>query len=642
MVIMPVGPPLSAMLAHQPVPVGPVTSPSVGAAVVATATHPVGFPTGSAMRASSAFGHAMSLVVPIRPSAPRESSKSFGGEMPHPIVANGPVLLQTQTIALPVARSATVRVQPVQIQSGPAESGGAAPTEMAPPAADGQIPASGTGGMPPDHGHVQPIQIQFGPNASTTLFKSEWQLTLTAKPVQKIETQTTGIAAIGADSPQVQAAHGALGGVRLDQAAQAQSVALAKSDGKISAPVGLLAGRVSMAAAGNAPILASASASGAVHAAVGHGKSKSDTSPITAKEPTSAALAPFAGAFLLPLPQGLPSPLVPTGPAASSTAASTSGLPDAGLRGTAGLAVAVRELGLSGATSLEAPVAAGGKSASANAPAQTESSQVVQSLTGSGQAGRTPVAQAPSFQGSRSAIGARPVAQAAHGTPGTASPQPPISPVGVFLPVSTIGAPAAVVGVPIQLIGGAGTSPANPPSASQPAVAQLSAAMIGVGPSPVTDAGVAGGTRLTIAMAPPAIGMVSIQIDNGANGTSVIAVGATHPATLASLQNDHAALEQMLTQAGIPIDHRTITFHLEPVRSDTNAAASPAAFEQGGLGGQGQGGQQSGNQGGSHVGRGLSQAYDRRDPAAELAASAQPIAVPKPLLMRRFGVNMMA
>lgn len=176
------------------------------------------------------------------------------------------------------------------------------------------------------------------------------------------------------------------------------------------------------------------------------------------------------------------------------------------------------------------------------------------------------------------------------------------------------------------------TAPTSPSSAT----AQLAAAMVGVGPIPAGEAGGGKGTRVTIAMAPPAIGMVTMQIDRNADGTAVVAVGATHPATLDQLQNDRSALEQMLTQAGVPTDHRTISFRLDtPSPASGNGMGSA---QSGFSGGYGFGGQQRGAQAGhlptaADYPGGL--AYARPDRAAPLSAAPA-------ILLRRFGVNVIA
>jgi hypothetical protein len=179
-----------------------------------------------------------------------------------------------------------------------------------------------------------------------------------------------------------------------------------------------------------------------------------------------------------------------------------------------------------------------------------------------------------------------------------------------------------------------GAAPAN----LQPATTQTAAAMVGITTLPSNNGDA--GTRLTIAMAPPAIGMVSVQIDRASDGSSTIAVGATHPITLAALQTDHAAIDQMLTLAGVPVDHRSVTFHLDA--APTEGATTPAQTNTGPGGGNlGQGADRQPN---DQAARGTPQNYDRRgNTTASPQDVGQPAAFPSaPLQLRRFGVNMMA
>ena len=90
-------------------------------------------------------------------------------------------------------------------------------------------------------------------------------------------------------------------------------------------------------------------------------------------------------------------------------------------------------------------------------------------------------------------------------------------------------------------------------------------------------------------MTPPDLGNVTIRIDRLPDGSASIAVSATHAATLANLHGDRPALEQALTQAGIPLQHRTMEFRLETAStssgagfaSSNNAAGSDASSQQG-------------------------------------------------------------
>lgn len=140
----------------------------------------------------------------------------------------------------------------------------------------------------------------------------------------------------------------------------------------------------------------------------------------------------------------------------------------------------------------------------------------------------------------------------------------------------------------IHTLTAAGTTGQNPAT-------QAAGALIGVEPRQN------GATRLTISMAPPAIGSVTVHIDQSAGGNAAITVTATHPTTLAALQNDHAALTQALTAAGIAPQHQTVSFHLDaPPTTQTNAAMNA------GQGGAPQGGNShaglANNQNGGHQG----------------------------------------
>lgn len=168
--------------------------------------------------------------------------------------------------------------------------------------------------------------------------------------------------------------------------------------------------------------------------------------------------------------------------------------------------------------------------------------------------------------------------------------------------------------------------------------------MVGIGPVPATGTG----NRLTIAMAPPAIGMVTVQIDRNPDGSSVIAVGATHAATLDQLRNDRSSLDQMLTQAGVPVDQRTVVFHLDVAKADTvgsgqaGVGTGQAGFGGFGAGGGGQGGSYSGSS--QHGGGGFAYARTGFSPSGMLDTTVNlaDSALPSPIAMRRFGVNVMA
>lgn len=126
---------------------------------------------------------------------------------------------------------------------------------------------------------------------------------------------------------------------------------------------------------------------------------------------------------------------------------------------------------------------------------------------------------------------------------------------------------ASVIGTPmLALAANSGTNavPTLPavlapaqPAAPNPASAQLSAALVASGPLSAD-----GAHQLTIALAPPAIGPVTVAINRGADGTARIAISAVDPVTLSALRNDHAGITQALAQAGITAHESAISFQL--------------------------------------------------------------------------------
>jgi hypothetical protein len=107
------------------------------------------------------------------------------------------------------------------------------------------------------------------------------------------------------------------------------------------------------------------------------------------------------------------------------------------------------------------------------------------------------------------------------------------------------------------------------PALSNPASAQVSAALVASGPLSAD-----GSHQLTIALAPPAIGPVTVAIDRRADGTARIAISAVDPVTLSALRNDHAGITQALAQAGITAHESGISFQLA---AHASAAIAPIA-----------------------------------------------------------------
>ncbi|OYV85008.1 MAG: hypothetical protein B7Z64_06520 [Acidiphilium sp. 21-68-69] len=213
-------------------------------------------------------------------------------------------------------------------------------------------------------------------------------------------------------------------------------------------------------------------------------------------------------------------------------------------------------------------------------------------------------------------------------------------------------AASAATSAPAGSANGAGAATsANPASASS----QISAALVNVSKldgshaSASASAGAASGTRLTIALAPPAIGTVTLQIDRHADGSSSVTIGASHPDTLLDLRNDHSTLDQVLTQAGLPAANRSISFNL--IEPRPGAASQPQAGNSftGGFGGNLGGGfgfsggtPQGGSGGGSA--RNADPVYRTPAIAAGVATNsvAEAVGLPANVALRRFGVNVMA
>ncbi len=202
-------------------------------------------------------------------------------------------------------------------------------------------------------------------------------------------------------------------------------------------------------------------------------------------------------------------------------------------------------------------------------------------------------------------------------SPDTASANAAAANFAAGLPVAQAAGSVPVIAARPDAAASSATAPASPAALSS-AAHQAAAAMvsIGAGPDPGTQ-------RLTIAMTPSALGHVTIRIDRLPDGSAAIAVSATHAATLAALHGDRPMLEQALTQAGVPLQHRSLEFRLE---------SFPAA---GGAGFMAQNGATNGNASGQG-----------RQPSSRGTFFANPVPVAGPELtlpvMRRFGINFTA
>jgi hypothetical protein len=212
------------------------------------------------------------------------------------------------------------------------------------------------------------------------------------------------------------------------------------------------------------------------------------------------------------------------------------------------------------------------------------------------------------------------------------------------MPASVVNVSSAAVPA---LTGTGSTNGAASGTSSNSVSGQIAAALVGVSQiqPPQGSASATPGTRLTIALAPPAIGTVTLQIDRHADGSSTVAIGASHTETLQQLQNDRHALDQVLTQAGLPATHRTVTFDLIAPRADASGS------QQGGIGAgtNGFGGgfafTGNGSSGGSSgsAGSGRLPVYLRNPVAAVgVAPAAEAVSSIPAVTLRRFGVNVVA
>ncbi|MGC8532238.1 MAG: flagellar hook-length control protein FliK [Acidiphilium sp.] len=164
------------------------------------------------------------------------------------------------------------------------------------------------------------------------------------------------------------------------------------------------------------------------------------------------------------------------------------------------------------------------------------------------------------------------------GPPGTSASSPNLGKISTSAPSAHHNA-ASMIGTPILAPPANSVADAAPtsatiltpaqPAAPNPASEQVSAALVASGPLNAD-----GSHQLTIALAPPAIGPVTVAINRGADGTARIAISAVDPVTLSALRNDHAGITQALAQAGITAHESGISFQLA---SHAGVAITPIA-----------------------------------------------------------------
>jgi flagellar hook-length control protein FliK len=189
------------------------------------------------------------------------------------------------------------------------------------------------------------------------------------------------------------------------------------------------------------------------------------------------------------------------------------------------------------------------------------------------------------------------------------SPPPPA------VPPSTVGTPeklatgpasaparvelSTVSGTPQELPSGAGLS--LPPAAepTQPAASTPTAASVAplapadqVVPALVEVLKTADGVQsVTVSLQPPELGQVQIRIDRSVDGATRVDITAERPETLQLLQRDQPRLEQVLNQAGLPADGRSVNFQVATPDQVSASASRPDSLATGsGDAGRGQSG----------------------------------------------------
>jgi flagellar hook-length control protein FliK len=122
--------------------------------------------------------------------------------------------------------------------------------------------------------------------------------------------------------------------------------------------------------------------------------------------------------------------------------------------------------------------------------------------------------------------------------------------------------------VPVAATSGAINSPHPTPAA------QIAPALVSLGHAPD------GASRLTMRLEPPDLGQVQIRIDRPTVDTAArVAITVEKPETLTLLLRDQPELQRALDQAGVPVEGRSVTFHIATpapaARTDTAAAPLP-------------------------------------------------------------------
>jgi flagellar hook-length control protein FliK len=139
-------------------------------------------------------------------------------------------------------------------------------------------------------------------------------------------------------------------------------------------------------------------------------------------------------------------------------------------------------------------------------------------------------------------------------------------------------APPAHIGV---VSSGPPASPSSSPASGQPAQPPNSSPATQVAPAMVSlVSGAAGTHHLVVRLDPPDLGHVEVRMVRGPDTDAHVEVVVERPATLALLRQDAPALHQALSDAGVPVQGRSLTMQL----------GQPGGQQLSGQGGGGQGG----------------------------------------------------
>jgi flagellar hook-length control protein FliK len=210
---------------------------------------------------------------------------------------------------------------------------------------------------------------------------------------------------------------------------------------------------------------------------------------------------------------------------------------------------------------------------------------------------------------------------ASHGPSAAATPSP-VGPESGLLANQTTAAPAHQETTAV-----ASTEPPAQPASpvvmeSPPSVSQSSAASAPATSHSSTPASPAsqvapvlvslahtpdGATQLTVRLDPPELGRVEVRIDRPADAPARVEITVEKAETLTLLLRDQQQLQHALDRAGVPVDGRSVTFHIaspEPAsRNEWTTPAAPGAGA-GGLSGDGSHGawRQGGQPGRRHAG----------------------------------------